>query len=87
MVAVVFGECHAGPEFAWRRMSGTGESKNVLAHRGETSGFTKCIHRSGTGKPCLVGLACGGHPPQATAVFTAPPQTGCEYQLLSFDYS
>lgn len=28
------------------------------------------------------GLACGGHPPQETAVFTAPPQNrSCEYSI------
>jgi hypothetical protein len=28
------------------------------------------------------GLACGGHPPQGTAVITAPPQNrSCEYSI------
>ena len=49
---------------------------------GETSGFTTASTAKAMNALSGKGLACGGHPPQGTAVFTAPPQNrSCEYSI------
>jgi len=51
------------------------ESKKIFQPiGGETSGFATASTAKGTKALSGKGLACGGHPPQRTAVFTAPPQ-------------
>ena len=60
-----------------------GESKKYFSPSGgETSGFTTASTAKAMNALSGKGLACGGHPPQETAVFTAPPQNrSCEYSI------
>ena len=73
---------HAGPEFAWRGMSGWYVEKIFQPIGDETSGFTTATTAKAMKALSGKGLACGGHPPQGTAVITAPPQNrSCEYSI------
>jgi hypothetical protein len=75
VVAVVFGECLS--RWAGISLAGADESVSRKIFQpigGETSGFTTASTAKGMKALSGKGLACGGHPPQGTAVFTAPPQ-------------
>jgi hypothetical protein len=51
-----------------------GDFEKILPIGGKTSGFTTATTAKGMKALSGKGLACGGYPPQGTAVFTAPPQ-------------
>ena len=83
MVAVVFGDGLS----RWAGISLVGADESVSQKifqpiGGETSGFTTASTAKAMNALSGKGLACGGHPPQETAVFTAPPQNrSCEYSI------
>ena len=65
---------HAWPKFIWRGTPDRWVEKIFQPIGGETSGFTTASTAKAMNALSGKGLACGGHPPQRTAVFTAPPQ-------------
>ena len=65
---------HAWPKFLWRGTPDRWVEKIFQPIGGETSGFTTASTAKAMNALSGKGLACGGHPPQETAVITAPPQ-------------
>ena len=80
---MVFVECLS----RWAGISLVGADESVSQKifqpiGGETSGFTTASTAKAMNALSGKGLACGGHPPQETAVITAPPQNrSCEYSI------
>jgi hypothetical protein len=73
---------HAWPKFIWRGTPDWWVEKIFHSIGGETSGFTTAATAKAMNALSGKGLACGGHPPQETAVITAPPQNrSCEYSI------
>src|SRR5690606_9943625 len=68
--------------FIWRGTPDWWVEKIFHSIGGETSGFTTAATAKAMNALSGKGLACGGHPPQETAVITAPPQNrSCEYSI------
>jgi hypothetical protein len=65
---------HAWQKFIWRGTPDRWVGKIFQPIGGETSGFTTASTAKAMNALSGKGLACGGYPPQGTAVFTAPPQ-------------
>lgn len=78
---------HAGLEFSWRGMPDRCVEKIFQPIGGETSGFTTASTAKAMNALSGKGLACGGHPPQETAVITAPPQKKRTPESVLDDFS
>lgn len=74
MVAVVIGERLSRWNLFYVALLSEGDFEKILPIGGKTSGFTTASTAKAINSLSGKGLACGGHPPQETAVITAPPQ-------------